>query len=101
MLARLVAALTAGQVRGYENGLWSTHFGLLQTWNSPPGMRPGLTYLNTEQRVTFEWFQVGLGLGYLVAAGESTGTTGVGGLTRSPPFQTLIITGVLGAHFTF
>lgn len=61
-------------------------------------MRAGLTYLSTEQRVTFEWFQVGLGFGYLVAGDESSATTGVGGLTRSPPFQTLIITGVLGAH---
>ncbi|MBI2797476.1 MAG: hypothetical protein HYX65_12315 [Gemmatimonadetes bacterium] len=90
--------ISVGQRRGFEDGVWSTHFGLLHTWNAPQDTRPGVTYLGTEQRVTFAWFEVGLGFGYRVAGGEPT--TPFGGLTQRG-VQTIIITGVLGAHFAF
>ena len=90
--------LSIGQTRGFTNGTWSTHLGLLHTWNTPPGTLAGVTYLNTEQRLQVQWLVVGLGFGVRIAGGESS-ASGFG--LPKPGVQTFMITGVLGAHFVF
>ena len=90
--------LSIGQTRGFVNGTWSTHLGILHTWNTPPGTLAGVTYFNTEQRLHVEWFLVGLGIGVRIAGGTST-TSGFA--LPAPGVQYFIITGVLGVHFTF
>ena len=90
--------ISIGQLRGFTNGTWSTHLGLLHTWGTPPGTIAGVTYFNTEQRLTVQWFQVGLGFGLRVAGGTSS----VGGFALPKrDVAVFLITGVFGAHFAF
>ena len=90
--------ISIGQLRGFTNGTWSTHLGLLHTWGTPPGTIAGVTYFNTEQRLTVQWLQVGLGFGVRVAGGASS----VAGFALPQrDVASFIITGVFGAHFAF
>ena len=71
---------------------------MLQTWSMPPGTRPNVTYFSTETRLTLNWFMVGAGIGFRVSGGSS-GTQF--GNTPLPGVQLFLVTGVMGAHFTF
>ena len=46
--------VSIGQRRGLANGTRSTHLGLLHTWGTPPGTIAGVTYFNSEQRLTVQ-----------------------------------------------
>ena len=71
---------------------------MLQKWNMPPGTLPNVTYFSTETRLTLNWFMVGAGIGFRVSGGSS-GTQF--GNTPLPGVQLFLVTGVMGAHFTF
>ena len=89
--------LSIGQQSGYPNALYSTHLGVLQTWGSPPENRPGVTYIGGEQRVRFQWFLVGLGFYSRVSGTQAAGLAAA----NQRNSQSILITGVLGAHFAF
>ena len=86
--------LNFGRYTGIENGMYSTHVGVMQTWNGGPGMGPSTTYLGAEQRVTIAGIEAGIGYYF-----RTSGTTNalLSGSNNSAPFG--VLTFILGANF--
>lgn len=80
-------------------GSFATGLSVLQTWNAPPGTLPNITYLNSETRLTINWFLVGAGFGFRVAGGTSNRGSGLA--STLPGAQWFLLSGVIGGHFSF
>ena len=86
--------VTFGYWRGTSAGFYSSHVGLMRTWNPVQDIPAGVTYYGFEQRVTLAAFEAGIGI-YLRASGYGLGAAPYA-TTAAPP---LVISVVLGANF--